>query len=203
MSAVSCGFCSGFKGQAQLDRQPLHRANLFQPASPPECRRSCQTLGLAMKHCIAIFFLLVPPPSALAGSCPAAPVEIEKAIRQHIVTLRAVEYCAARTVKNEGGITVAIYTAEGACASLSSQAKPGTCSNNWVRYMIALSSQPVTAPVEVGGKGGLNDTGVKISEGIIEVNGLSPGPNDPLCCPSVPETKRFKLSPSGLGQVRP
>ncbi len=156
-----------------------------------------------MKYFVAIFFFLMPPLIASAGSCPAAPVEIEKAIRQHIVTLRAVEHCAARTVKDEGGITVAIYTAEGACANLSSKAKSGTCSNNWVRYMVALSGRQVTAPVEVGRKGGLSDTSVKVSGRVIDVNGLSLGPNDSMCCPSVPETKRFKLSPSGLSQVRP
>lgn len=156
-----------------------------------------------MKYLTALFSLLVFPLSVLAGSCPAAPVEIEKAIRQHLTTLRAAEYCGARTVKAEGGLIVAIYTAEGACAALNPRAKPGTCSNNWVRYMVALSGQRVTPPVEIGGKGGLTDTGVKVSDGMVEVTGLSFGPNDSTCCPSVPETKRFKVSPSGLSEVRP
>lgn len=155
-----------------------------------------------MKFLAAMFSLLVLPLGALAGSCPVAPTEIEKAIRQHITTQRATEYCGARTVKAEGDITVAIYTAEGACAALNPRAKPGTCSNNWVRYMVALSGQRVTPPVEVGGKGGLTDTSVKISEGTVEVSGLSLGPNDPMCCPSVPETKKFQVSPSGLSEVR-
>ncbi|HKA77224.1 MAG TPA: hypothetical protein VKD19_08965 [Pseudolabrys sp.] len=156
-----------------------------------------------MKLFAAMFFILVFPLGALAESCPAAPAAIEKAIRQHIATLRATEYCGARTVKAKGNITVAIYTVEGACAALNPRAKPGTCSNNWVRYIVALSGQRVTPPVEVGGKGGLTDTGVKISEGVVEVSGLSLGPSDPMCCPSVPQTKMFKISSSGLSEVRP
>lgn len=156
-----------------------------------------------MKLLAATFFFLAFPLGALAGSCPPAPAEIEKAIRQHIATLRATEYCGARKVTAEGGITVAIYTAEGACAALNPRAKPGTCSNNWVRYMVALSGQRVMLPVEVGGKGRLAVTGVKISQDIVEVNGLSRGPNDAMCCPSVPQTKMFKVSSSGLSEVRP
>ncbi|MEF9387163.1 hypothetical protein V4890_16290 [Ralstonia solanacearum species complex bacterium KE056] len=156
-----------------------------------------------MKLLTAMFPLLVLPLDALAGSCPATPAKIEKAIRQHIVTLRAAEYCDARTVKAEDGVTVAIYTAEGACATLDPRAKPGTCSNNWVRYMVALSGQRITPPIKVGGKGGLTATGIRISNGTVEVSGLSLGPQDSTCCPSVPETKKFRISPSGLSEVRP
>ena len=89
-----------------------------------------------MKLLAAIFPLLLLPLDALAGSCPAAPVQIENAIRQHITRLGATEYCDARRVKTENGITVAIYTAEGVCAGQNSHDEPGTCSNNWVRYII-------------------------------------------------------------------
>jgi hypothetical protein len=105
-----------------------------------------------MKLLTAIFPLLFLPLDALAGRCPAAPVQIENAIRQHITRLGATEYCDARRVKTENGITLAIYTAEGACAGQNSHDEPGTCSNNWVRYMVALSGPRVTPPVEVGGK---------------------------------------------------
>ena len=151
----------------------------------------------------AIFLLLLIPSVALAGSCPAAPEQIKKAIRQHIVRLRATEYCDARKVKTEHGITVAIYTAEGACAAQNLRAEPGTCSNNWVRYMVVLSGQRITLPVAVGGKSGFSDMRVEISRGIIDVSGLSVGPNDSMCCPSVPTTKKFKISPSGLSEIRP
>ncbi|MEF2249504.1 hypothetical protein [Ralstonia solanacearum] len=157
-----------------------------------------------MKLLAAISFpLLVLPLDALAGSCPVVPAQITKAIRQHIITLQASEYCAGRTVKTENGITVAIYTAEGACAGENPRAKPGTCSNNWARYMVALSGRRITPPVEVGGKGDLADRDVKISDGTIEVSGLSIGPNDSMCCPSVPGKKTFKISPSGLSEIRP
>ncbi len=157
-----------------------------------------------MKRLIAMLSLLVLSLDVLAGGCPAAPAKIEKAIQQHMITLRATEYCEARTVKTEHGITVAIYTAEGACAGQDPQAQPGTCSNNWVRYMVVRANQKITPPVEVGGKGGMTDTGVRISSGTIEVKGRSLGPKDSMCCPSVPETKTFKISPSGrVHQVLP
>lgn len=155
-----------------------------------------------MKRVAAAIPLLVLPLGALAGSCPVAPAQIEKAIGQHVAALRATEYCDARTVKTENGVTVAIYTAEGACAELNARAKPGTCSNNWVRYMVALSGRRVTPPVEIGGKGGFMDVGVTISDREIEVRGLSLGPNDPICCPTLPVTKKFEVSPSGLSEIR-
>jgi hypothetical protein len=156
-----------------------------------------------MRLLIAIVLLLVLPVDAMAGSPTAASAQIEKAIHKHIIKLRATEYRDARTVQAEDGIVVAMYTVEGTCAGLNPRAKPGTCSNNWVRYMVALSGHRITPPVVIGGKGGLSDTGVKISDGIIEVSGLSAGPNDAVCCPSVPETKSFKFSRSGLSEVRP
>jgi hypothetical protein len=132
-----------------------------------------------MKLLAAIFPLLLLPLDALAGNCPAAPAQIDKAIQQHITRLGATEYCDARRVKTENGITVTIFTAEGACAAQNPRDEPGTCSNNWVRYMVALLGQRVTPPVEVGGKSGFSDTAVRISNGIIQVNGLSVGPNEP------------------------
>ena len=73
--------------------------------------------------------------------------------------------------------------------------------NNWIRYMVALSGGRTTRPLEVGGKGDLSDTSTIISEGVIEVTGLSFGPGDSMCCPSVPKTKEFRISPSGLSQI--
>ena len=165
--------------------------------------RFANRVGLPMKLLVAIVLLLVLPLDAIAGIRTATPAQIEKAIHQHVAKLRATEYRDARTVKAESGIVVAIYTVEGACAGLSLRAKPGTCSNNWVRYMVALSGHRVTPPVVVGGNGGFSDAGVKISDGLIEISGRSAGPNDAVCCPSVPETKRFKISASGLSEVRP
>lgn len=156
-----------------------------------------------MTRLVAVLLLLALSFDALAGGCPAAPAPIEKAIHRHIAMLRATEYCAARRVKTERGITVAIYTAEGACAALDLRLKPGSCSNDWARYMVALSGQRVTAPVEIGGKGGFTDTDVKISDGVVEVKGVSVGPHDPICCPSVQETKQYKVSPSRLSVTRP
>lgn len=141
------------------------------------------------------------PVGAHADGGPTTPVQVENAIRHHIASLRAVEYPEARRVTAVEGTTVAIYTAEGACAGFSLRAKPGTCSNNWVRYMVALSGGRTTRPLEVGGKGDLSDTSTTISEGVIEVTGLSFGPGDSMCCPSVQKTKEFRISPSGLSQI--
>ncbi|QYD72954.1 hypothetical protein KZJ38_25070 [Paraburkholderia edwinii] len=131
-----------------------------------------------MRLLVAIVVLLMIPLDAIAGTRTAAPAEIEKAIRQHVIKLQATEYRDARTVIAQNGIVVVIYTIEGACAGINPRAKPGTCSNNWVRYMVALSNHRITPPAAIGGNGGLSDTGVKISDGIIEVSGISAGPND-------------------------
>ena len=154
-----------------------------------------------MKFLVDLVLLLVLPLDAIAGIRTAVPAQIEQAIHQHVIKLRATEYRDARTVKAENGIVVAIYTVEGACAGLNLRAKPGTCSNNWVRYMVALSDHRVTPPVAVGGNGGFSDTAVKVSDGIVEISGRSAGPNDAVCCSSVPEIKRFKISASGLSEI--
>lgn len=140
------------------------------------------------------------PVGAHADGGPTTPVQVENAIRHHIASLRAVEYPEARKVTAVEGTTVAIYTAEGACAGFSLRAKPGTCSNNWVRYMVALSGGRTTRPLEVGGKGDLSDTSTTISEGVIEVTGLSFGLETQCAAPQCQKRKSFGFLRQGLAR---
>jgi hypothetical protein len=154
-----------------------------------------------MKFLAITFFVTLLQATAHAGGDANASAQVENAIHRHITRLRAIEYREARRVTTVNGTTVAIYTAEGACEGFDLQATPGTCSNNWVRYMIAISGNRTTLPLEVGGKGDLSDTKTTISEGVIEISGLSFSPGDSLCCPSVPKTKKYQITPSGLSQI--
>jgi len=147
--------------------------------------------------------LVLPSLGAIAGECAPVPENLEKAIHSYIAKLKAFEDCSARRIQTSDAITVVIYTAEGACADFPARAKPGTCSNNWTRYMMGFVNHRVLPPLEVGGKGGFTDTAIKIAHGIVEVSGLTLGPNDALCCPSVPETKRFDFSQGGFSEIRP
>ncbi|MEO6973241.1 MAG: hypothetical protein ABI135_07485 [Rhodoferax sp.] len=141
-----------------------------------------------------LFFLLALAAfGANAKDCAAVPAPLKQAMIQHISSIRADEYCAARTFKTDGEISVLIYTAEGACYKDTSQ-KPGTCSTNWVRYMVGEYKDRPVEPVVVGGNGGLEDRQVTISHGVIKINGFTVGSSDPLCCPTVPAVKTFKVS---------
>jgi hypothetical protein len=150
-----------------------------------------------------LFFLLPFPLTAGNGDCPSTPDGIKKAIESHIRKIRADEYCNARTVKTEGSITIAVYTAEGSCEGFSKKAKAGTCSNDWVRYMIGSINDKIIGPLIVGGKGDLTDDKLIILENTIELSGLSIGPNDSMCCPSKPKTKIFKFSQGGFSEIKP
>jgi hypothetical protein len=138
----------------------------------------------------------------LAEECPPMVAHIEKAINNHIQKIRASEYCEARSIKSGDGITVVIYTAEGACGN-NKKSPPGTCSNNWVRYMVGSIDGRIIGPVRVGGKGDLSDNEIKLKGNNIEIVGHTIGPKDALCCPSVPKTKKYEVSVNGLKEIRP
>jgi hypothetical protein len=72
-----------------------------------------------MKIFTTFLFLVLLSLNAAAKECPPTPDTIKKAINNHILQIRADEYCKARAVKTEGNITMAVYTAEGACDGLS------------------------------------------------------------------------------------
>ena len=168
-----------------------------------ECGARCRgrTLAFSAQLTFALLVGFVIPFSALAGQCPATPGQIEKSIHHHIDSLRASEYCRARSVKVEHGVAVAIYTAEGACAGIDPNAGPGTCSNDWVRYMVVRSGGRLTQPIAIGGKGFFTGTSIEIRQDTIEVHGLSWGPNDAMCCPQTPQTKKFAFDHSRLHEV--
>jgi len=141
-----------------------------------------------------IFFLLAAAAfGASAKDCSPVPAALKNAMLQHISSIRADEYCAARTFKADSELSVLIYTAEGACDKDRSQ-KRGTCSTNWVRYMVGEYKGKPIEPVVVGGKGGLEDRRVTLSKGVIKISGLTVGNSDPLCCPTVPAVETFKVS---------
>jgi hypothetical protein len=156
-----------------------------------------------MKISVITLFLLLLFHGAVAEECPPTPDNVKKAIENHIRKIRAYEYCKARAVKTEGNITIAVYTAEGACEGFSKKAKAGTCSNNWERHMIGSINGKIIGSISVGGKGDLSDNEIKISNDTAELIGLTIGPNDPMCCPSVPQTKKFNFSQGRFSEIKP
>ena len=137
-----------------------------------------------------------------AKGCSLVPASLKKTMLQHIARIRADEYCAARTFKADRELSVLIYTAEGACDDDKSQ-KPGTCSTNWVRYMVGEYKGRPVGPVAVGGKGGLQDKQVTLSNGVVKISGLTVGSFDPLCCPTVQAAKTFRVSGGRFVEVSP
>jgi len=137
-----------------------------------------------------------------AEECPPTAAHIEKAINGHIQKIRAIEYCEARSIRSEDEIIVALYTAEGECRN-NKKSPPGTCSNNWSRYMIGSIKGRIIGPVKIGGKGDLSDNAIRLKGNNVEIDGLTIGPKDALCCPSIPKKKKFLISVNGFKEIKP
>ena len=58
-------------------------------------------------------------------------------------------------------------------------------------------------PVVVGGKGGLEDKQINLSNGVVKISGLTVGSSDPLCCSTVQAAKTFKVSGGRFVEVSP
>jgi hypothetical protein len=151
---------------------------------------------------IAMVLLLAASLPVAAGECPRVPKAIEAAIAEHIEALRATEYCEARTVKSDGKLSVVIFTAEGACGG-DSKEKPGTCSSTWDRFMVGERKGKIIGPDQIGGKFDFSDKKVRISGNVVEISGLTPGADDAFCCPTVPASRKYKISTDGFEQVSP
>lgn len=138
--------------------------------------------------------------TAKADNCPLVSPLLQKAMLQHIAHIRADEYCPARSVKSEGNLSVLIYTAEGACNGNRAQ-QPGTCSNDWVRYMVGENKGRLLAPVIVGGKGRFEDDTISLAKGLIKISGLAAGKSDASCCPGTSAVRTFRVSEGRFVEV--
>lgn len=156
-----------------------------------------------MKVITAILALILLSSNAPANECPPTPNNIRAAIQDHIQKIRAAEYCRARVVETGGNITVAVYTAEGACLGSTRGEAAGTCSNDWARYMVGAIDGKIIGPIKVGGKGDITDSEIRVSDNTVELTGVTMGPNDPMCCPSVPSRKLFRFSHEGFSEIKP
>jgi tRNA U34 2-thiouridine synthase MnmA/TrmU len=146
---------------------------------------------------ISIFSL-----SVAASECPELSQALEQAVTQHIHEIRASEYCKARLIQSNQSISIVIYTAEGQCNSSTVQ-PAGSCSNNWVRYMAGVSKGSILAPVLVGGKGNFTDQKITITGNNVTISGVTLGEHDGLCCPTVPQTKSYKVTKNGFVEFFP
>jgi serine/threonine protein kinase len=119
--------------------------------------------------------------------------KLKSEIVNHSIRIRASLYCDGIQFKDGNTLNIATYTLEGACYD-SVQEKPGTCSIVWDRYMIGFANEMILGPIKIGGKGDFLDDTVKFSGSNIEISGLIYGPDDAMCCPTVPHVKKFILS---------
>lgn len=147
----------------------------------------------------SIFFISL---QAAGDNCPELPQSIETAIFKHINKIRAYEYCDARLIESSHNRTIVIYTAEGECNE-STEQPPGSCSNNWARYMIGEYSGRLIAPVLIGGKGNFTDHEIMSTGNEIKISGVTVGSEDGLCCPTVPQTKAFRVADNGFEEFFP
>jgi hypothetical protein len=140
--------------------------------------------------------------SNAAEECQTLPETLEASVNLHIQTMRAYEHCEARKLQSTQDVSVVIYTAEGACSNDSTQ-EPSACSNNWDRYMTGEIDGKVLKPIRVGGRAEFADSQIKITGAIVELSGFSVSPNDPLCCPSVLASKKYRATSNGFEEIPP
>ncbi len=165
---------------------------------------------LGALFCIKPFFeeVLLLDIEAKEGSCKnwSIPYEIRRAISNHAKNERAGNpICGAKENINTADKVIVTYILEGACGKYeygeSEGIIPGACGNDYRYYMVGLMNGNIIEPITIGGKSGFMDKEIKIVGDTIELNGLTVGEDDPSCCPSVPETKKFKIEQNGFYEI--
>lgn len=116
-------------------------------------------------------------------------------MQQHILKIRGVgntDY----VYKNENS-EIVIYTAEGPCFDVKN-AKPGSCGNNYITYMLALINGQIYQPIQIGGKGYAHIKSVDYKNNTILLDASTYQENDPMCCPSGSSVIEYKIQNSKL-----
>lgn len=147
---------------------------------------------------------------SLAGECEPLPEKAEKFIKSFTENDRAAEYCRFRTILrgdiNSDGAEdlIVIFNNEGGCGS-DKNSHPGTCGNHSETYLkIFLGRDLSEVPVQmIGRRGERFIIGMKLVNGVLQVDTLSYGKDDPMCCPSVKAKTEFVLKGETIVEKHP
>lgn len=144
----------------------------------------------------AILFLLYSLPT-LANECTPVSKKMAAEIARQVEQFRAVEACESRHVYKEMGVELVLFSLKGACAT-SPDAAPGSCGDKSAVYLAGVLSGQVLPAIEVSDERGFAPIKVRKEGEAALVTGLKHAPTDPLCCPSVRETRPLKITPTGF-----
>ncbi len=147
-----------------------------------------------MKRILPIVCLIAN--AAFAEDCPIISRELSDLIKSHAQEIKGVEYCKFRQVNSSNGIEIALYSIEGPC--FKNQGKAGSCGNMHFRYLAGIVNGKPLPPFEAGKRGGFSASNMEINGNIINLMGLKYADNDPMCCPSIEESKFVKITDSGF-----
>ncbi|WP_045857962.1 hypothetical protein [Teredinibacter purpureus] len=136
------------------------------------------------------------------AECPKVSVQVSELIAEHVDSIRGGEYCHARQVLLAEDVEIVLYTIEGPCYK-QEKSPPGSCGNHFFRSMVGIIDGKKYEKVIVGGKGVFLAETIRIEGGVVAIKGLSYSNSDPMCCPSVSSTRRYKLDNGSFVEVKP
>jgi hypothetical protein len=154
--------------------------------------------GETMNSLLALFALVIFVQPCLAEECERLPKKAEKFIKAFEKKVRGAEYCRFRDIAhgdiNGDGVAdlVVIFNVEGACNKDKGHT-PGGCGNDHETYLKAFLGKELREipMLEIGGRGTRLISSVKALKGAVEVETLSYGEKDAMCCPTIADKAQF------------
>lgn len=139
--------------------------------------------------------------SAFAKDCPGISNELSHLIKSHAQEIKGTEYCEYRTVISLNKMEIVLYSIEGPC--FNNEGKEGSCGNMHYRYLAGIVNGKPLPPFEAGKRDGFSASNMEIRENIINIKGFKYAENDPMCCPSIEESKLVKITDVGFEFKQP
>lgn len=153
-----------------------------------------------MSRLLALFVLIIFVQPCFAEECEPLPQKAEKYIKAFEKKVRGAEYCRFRDIAhgdiNGDGVEdlVVVFNVEGACNKEKGRA-PGACGNHHETYLKAFLGKELKEipTIEIGGRGMRLISSVKVIKDAVEVETLTYGEQDAMCCPSVTGHTQFAI----------
>ncbi len=152
-----------------------------------------------MKYFLTVLLIFISV--SVFAECPHVSEKIENLIKHHADSIKGSEYCKYRKVYNEQNIELVLYSIEGPCYKDKSPA--GSCGNHYFTTLIGIINGIEYPPVTVGGKGVFHTKSIDYLNDVIVVKGLAYKDLDPLCCPSVEESRYYQIKQSKILSIKP
>lgn len=134
--------------------------------------------------------------TAFAKDCPFISNELSGLIKSHAHEIRGAEYCEYRSVYSSDRMELVLYSIEGACSK--NEGKGGACGNMHIRYLVGIENGKRLPPLEVGKRGGFSASSMEIDKTTLKLKGFKYADNDPMCCPSITESKFVTITNTGF-----